>query len=93
MELPQWPVLTHAPSCGRLVKQAVTGRPRRYCSNRCRQKGYRRRRYSRKLAVAIPIPSYEEVKARRNTEQDTRRSETLMDFYAADLFPEVPERV
>lgn len=31
-------------TCGRPVAIAATGRPRRYCSNRCKQKAVRNRR-------------------------------------------------
>ena len=31
--------------CGAPITQPHTGRPRRYCSNRCRQAQYRRRLY------------------------------------------------
>ena len=38
-------------TCGRPVAIAATGRPRRYCSNRCKQKAVRNRRI--RLGVAL----------------------------------------
>jgi hypothetical protein len=39
--------------CGGELAQPVTGRPRRTCSSRCRQKAYRRRRLPPPLPVGL----------------------------------------
>jgi hypothetical protein len=43
-------------ACGGQLAQPATGRPRHTCSNRCRQKAYRRRR----LPPPVPVGLVEE---------------------------------
>ena len=44
--------------CGAAVTQPSTGRPRMYCSKRCRQAAFRR---SRSIAVLVPVGRMETV--------------------------------
>lgn len=41
--------------CGAPVQQSAAGRPRLYCSNRCRQAGHRRRCSLDELSPAAPL--------------------------------------
>jgi hypothetical protein len=59
------------------------GRPRAYCSNACRQKGYRRRRD----LPALAVPKSDDVLRARREERESWRNQTMIDFYSRSLLP------
>jgi hypothetical protein len=51
-----WPDETRCAACGALLQPtSTTGRPRRFCADRCRRAAWRRRRRARNLAVSLRL--------------------------------------
>jgi hypothetical protein len=72
------------PECGGEIARARTGRPRRTCSDACRQKHYRHRRGETQYRVDHPFRLTPETRELLRLAIDRRRREVLRACDAAD---------